>query len=319
MVKVSGPVSIGIFSLYNKKVFLFGDIHTNQKGLCRKCIKSNNCLFITDFIDGLENGDVFIESSWLDDDNKQLMKNAPPSSESVLDIVRTKYNDYLYGFKVEPNKRFHYADIRDHRTFWPLRKLILYLEHGVYDKFNINDMKLIQLFADVAVLQKFADVVVKSDDYVKSIKVLFNATIAETFLSNPFNSNKQIAKVHRIRKQILKLPKIHQQKLLQFHKDRCRELIKKYEQIDKSNFILVILDGILPILTHLMDMYLLSRVLYYIKKKDSKNIVTYTGKTHTEHYITFFTKYMKDYIEMLYHEDNANSKRVKRCVSLPTM
>lgn len=69
-------------------------------------------------------------------------------------------------------------------------------------------------------------------------------------------------------------------------------------------------------LTHLMDMYLLARLLYYIKKKDTKQIVTYTGSMHTDNYVKFFTKYMKE-SKLLYQEDNTESKRIKRLVSLP--
>jgi hypothetical protein len=331
MVKISGPVSVGVVSLYDKQIFLFGDIHTMSKGLCPKCTEDKKCFYLTEFIDSLKNVDVFIEEGWFDADTKYLMKNAPSSSESVLHNVRAKYKDYLYGFKVQPNKRFHYTDIRQERTLFPLTRLVLYFEFKDIQNITEDDLTLALQFTDAKYLQKFVDIIVRSDDYTKSIKSLFNAPIAKRFfLSNPFSSNKQNSKIHRIRKQILKLPKTQQQKLLRFHKDRCLDITNSYNQIlSKCNKVIdnsvdfvdlivkIINDGILPMLTHLMDMYLLARLLYYVKKKDTKQILTYTGSMHTDNYVTFFTKYMKEESKLLYQEDNTESKRIKRCVSLP--
>lgn len=314
MIKISGPVSVGVFKLYKKHIFLLGDRHTIPKGLCRPCTIPKKCFSVTNFIDSLQNVDIFIEDGWLDADTKEVMKNAPSSSESVLHIVRSKYSYFLYGFQVQPNKRFHYGDIRFERTLWPLTELCL--SHQTQPLHKINEDELVLQFRDAKYLKQFADILVKSDDYKKSITTLFPETIAQRLLSsNPVGSKKQTSKIHRIRKQILKLPKNIQQRLLVFHNDRCREIIKNYNT--NGNEFYVIFDSILPMLTHLMDMYLLARLLHYIKKKDTKHVVTYTGTMHTNNYIMFFTKYMKE-AKLVYHEDNTDAKRVKWCVTLPS-
>lgn len=313
MVKVSGPVSVGVFRLYNKHIFLFGDRHTIPKGLCRQCTIPKKCFFVTDFIDSLQNADVFIEDSWVDADTKEIMKGAP-SSQSVLHIVRSTYIDFLYGFQVKPNKRFHYGDIRFERTLWPLMKLVFSLDTQILRKVNEDELTL--QFRDTKYLKQLADILVKSDDYKNSITTLFPETIAQRLLSsNPVGSKKQTSKIHRIRKQILKLPKTIQLRLMAFHNDRCKKIIKNYNT--NGNEYYVIFDSILPMLTHLMDMYLLARLLHYIRRKDTKHIVTYTGAMHTDNYIMFFTKYMKE-AKLVYHEDNNDAKRVKRCVTLPS-
>lgn len=329
MMKISGPVSVGVFSLYNKKIYLFGDYHTIPKGLCPKCVETKHCLFITEFIDSLENADVFIETAWLEVDDKHLMKEEPVSSASVLHIVRSKYNDYLYGDKLEPTKRFHYADVRDERILWSLRRLVLYIENRDIHTINKSDVMLTQYFSNAKNLQKFANILVKSNDFQCSIQNSFNKAITNKILTSyPFPSKKQPGKIHRIRKQILKLPKTLQNTLLRYHKDKCKEILINYNQIiNKPDFtnlsplwkiIIVIMDGVFPILTHLMDIYLLARLLYYIEHKGTEQIVTYTGSLHTENYVSFFTKYMKE-SKLLYHENNyrIGSKRIKRCVTIP--
>lgn len=331
MVRISGPVSVGMISLYNKTIYMFGDYHTIPKGLCSKCKKSKDCLFVTDFIDSLKNADIFIETAWLEVDDKHLMKEEPVSYASVLHIVRSKYNNYLYGDKVDANKRFHYIDIRDERILWSLRRLLLYIENKDVHKINKSDVLLTQYFSNPMNLQKFANIIVKSNDFQLSIKHTFNKTIVDKiFTSYPSDSKKQFGKIHRIRKQILKLPKTLQHILLRFYKDKCKEILSNYTQIiSKPEFtnlhplwkiIIIIMDGVFPILSLLMDIYLLARLLYYIKHKDTEQIITYTGCSHTENYVTFFTKYIKE-SKLLYYEDNyhVRNKRIKRCVTIPNI
>ena len=319
MVKISGPLSVAVFKIKNKILYIFGCRHSDNKGLCRECIKQNDCMFITDFIDNLEYSDIFIESAWAAEESKDMVEKQSPIS--VLHTIRGKYYDNLYKHKQRRNVRFHYADIRYENTLWVMTKIVLDYSSNYFDSSKLDDMQqyLLKEFKDVKNLKKLADIVVKSNNYRESIKENFNKKTANKLLSCEFVPNasgKNNKGVHRVRKQLLKLTQKEQQQLLRYHKDMCKEIIYEYNKTNKAYFDIII-DGILPFLTHLMDMYLLGRMLYYIKDKETQNIVTYTGQTHAKHYVRFLTKYMKGTEEM-YKENNENTKRIKRCVTLPS-
>ncbi len=312
MIKVSGPTSVAIYRIGEKKLFLFGCRHTDIKGLCPKCSTTKNCMFITDFITSIKNSDVFIESAWVEEGSKEYLTKDSPSS--VLHTLRNYYYDNMYKHQEEPSMRFHYADIRFENRLWPLTKVI-------FDFINVSDdidVKLIYYFKDAKLLKQFASIVMKSDSYEQSIREKFGGEVADKLLSTffvPSTSDKIGSKVHRIRKQLLKLPKTTQRQLLRYHKDMLSQIISEYDLTDKQ-VPSIIFDGILPMLTHLMDMYLLSRMLFYLNNKETMNAITYTGAMHTEHYSIFFNKYMPK-VELLYYENNSDSKRAKRCVTLP--
>lgn len=319
MVKISGPLSVAVFKMKNKKIYIFGCRHTDNKGLCRECTKQNDCMFITDFIDNLEYSDIFIESAWVAKESKNMVEKQSPSS--VLHSIRGKYNDNMYRHKEHQHNRFHYADIRFENNLWFLTKIVLDYSSNYFDSSNLDDTQryVLKEFKDGKSLKKLADTVVKSDNYKKSIQENFSKKTSKILLSSEFAPNasgKSNEGVHRVRKQLLKLTQKEEKQLLRYHRDMCKKLLEKYDKLEKNESNIVF-DGIFPILTHLMDMYLLGRMLYYIKKKETRNIVTYTGQTHAKHYETFLTKYMKG-AEVMYIENNENSKRVKRCVTLPS-
>ena len=319
MVKIGGPISVAVLKIKNKRLYIFGCLHTDNKGLCRECTKQNNCMYITDFIDNLEYSDVFIESAWVAKESLNMVEKQSPSS--VLHTIRGKYYDNLYKQKQHPNIRFHYADIRFENNSWVLTKIVLDYSSNNFESSKLDDIQwyLLKEFRKAKNLKKLADIVVKSDNYKESIQENFSKKTSKILLSSEFAPNasgKSNEGVHRVRKQLLKLTQKEQRELLRYHKDMCKEIIGKYNKTNKSIFDIII-NGILPIMTHLMDMYLLGRMLYYIKKKETRNIVTYTGQTHAKHYETFITKYMKG-AEVMYIENNENSKRVKRCVTLPS-
>ena len=314
MLKISGPISVAVMKVNNKYIYLFGCKHTDNKGLCVKCVEAKNCVFITDFIENLEHSDVFIESAWVAEESKKNVEIASPTS--VLHTIRARYHDNLYTHKIHPTIRFHYADVRFTSPLYSLVKIVFdLLSHD-----NTFDVALTSQFLDPKKIKGLADIIVKSDNYQQSIFNEFETETAKKLIDTSFLPDKKQNGTHKIRKQILKLPKTKQQVLLKYHKDRIEHILVLYKQEIKkqpvNNVFIVIFDGILPMISHLMDLYLLARVQFYMKKKDSQNIVTYTGQQHTSNYITFFTKYLKG-TKFLHHDDNEKSKRIKRCVSIP--
>ena len=115
---ISGPVKIGYFvsDKFNKKIIVISDIHGEYKGSC----DDQSSLSITNYIESIITDypiDIFIET---DIPNHQFLSNPsdkylkliipkiPNKKDFIGDLVDFSYKNY----KLNPNKRFHFIDIR---------------------------------------------------------------------------------------------------------------------------------------------------------------------------------------------------------------
>lgn len=125
--------------------------------------------------------------------------------------------------------------------------------------------------------------------------------------------------MHRIKKQIEKLSEDKKTMLLTYHYDKISQLstkqfFKDYEKNREhaleddditSRHLARVMHMFINTLVHLMDMYHLARMLYYMDK--TTNIISYTGSHHTHNYMEFFEKYMG--LKLSYIDDKSNVEK----------
>lgn len=346
MFQISGPEYVAVFQYIatQKRILLFGDEHWSYNGMCEKCSLSNNCLHIKDLIEYMSKKnkvDVFVEARYTTLDMKEELgekaKNDIP--DGPLGNVQNKYHKYLYNKHTKKQKlRVHYSDFRFHTSLNLLEYVAFVLERKREQQITYP-LAVISHFKTKNYFKKFADACVKSDNFINDMEVLFkdNAAIYldKKHLTSFVNGEKNI---HRIRKQIKKTSPEMQKALLKFHNIQCKELLEdqynsyykharklflKHESFDIedsdiSNNLPVLYLTIRGWTSHLMDMYLLSRLMYYLERNDSKNLVVYTGTKHTWNYQYFLEKLVSKNFKKKWQQDKAYYMgKNKRCMDIP--
>lgn len=318
MVLVSGPVSVYIFKINNKNVFLFGDIHTNQ------LVQSKKSVPITSFIDELPNTtDLFLESPY----KTKQSKNELPDYESSS-VMTTLYNHYkkkMYLHKRKNDKsRVHFTDIRqgtDLEFFMDTADSLIESLIKNEEQIKIDKLKnLFSIFPTMSKIVQYINLVVLSNDIKNKSETLLPDFDNLDMVTNLPNTNH---KVHRIRKQILKLDKSLQYLLIKYHKDKCKNISNQaviYNRIIKNaikhNYVLNQRDALdlLVIMmswnNHMKDMYTLARMLYYIFNGND-NIISYDGNQHTLNYVEFFERYMNKDTKLIYYQSLLDIKNKK--------
>jgi hypothetical protein len=185
-------------------------------------------------------------------------------------------------------------------------------------------------FKNKSYFKKFVDACVKEDNHIVKMKNLFNDR-ANLYIDKKGLTNfNELKNIHRIRKQILKLSKSMQQAVIKYHNDECKSLLQDSYVYDyakeRKKFIkeqklgteapFVVDIVIKKWLTHLMDIYSIARILYYIEKGTQKNIVSYTGANHAYSFTNFFKNYITSDIEWEYNSETEKASEL-RCVYLP--
>lgn len=341
MLKVSGPVSVSIFQLSKgKKIFCFGDIHETKSGLC-KPLKKGKPFYITDFIDTLPlPTDVFIESSWILDEDKDKVELK--NETNVLSSVQNHYKDMMYykqrrkdGFRV------HFTDIRDVGGLLHLYLIFDAVASSWIDEYityigkhPIEDILL--YFPAFENVKKYFDIIINSDDNEHDMRILMNGDNiyigSDVLVSAP---GKKDRKIHRIRKQLLKLSIQNRKKLLAYHKIISNEFEAKYKSTydtiisklrDLKDFskckekdLLNVMFVVFVFSAHMMDMYTLARMINFLQKPKSKNFVFYAGAAHTKNYKRFFENFWLSNAILVFNQDVKEYKNgnIKRCVAIP--
>ncbi len=120
-INISGPNIIGYFinTKLNKKIIVIGDIHGSSEGKCSQ----TNSKSITKYIEQINTNypiDIFIETDipshrFLSNPDDKFIKIIKPkyikfeeNSDFISELLEYSYSNY----KSEPNKRFHFIDIR---------------------------------------------------------------------------------------------------------------------------------------------------------------------------------------------------------------
>lgn len=332
MLRVSGPTYVAIFHVptSNKYIYLFGDIHGDKKGLC----DGRDRTFVTKFIDNLTKPlDVFLESYWVTSHDKTHVPQ-----HKAADVMTTVFNHYrnaMYATSHRlPALRVHYTDIRTSPNLSyfmnMVNSIILNLTQS-RSKHMPNINELVAFFPTGRAIVKFLNVVLLSNDYVNAMESLLGKEGAAPFVNPELLTNvprKKNRTIHRVRKQILKLTPTDRRMLLLYHRRKCDEILAKTKAYDThianikvtlrfdDHDQVVILETLMAFMTHIMDMYALSRMIHYIRG-DGKTLVSYAGVMHTQNYVDFFAKYWQTEATLVHHEDGQKRARQRRCVNIP--
>lgn len=323
MLRISGPELIHVSTVNEKTIILFGDEHNSIIGKCKKCIK-NNCLLIDEFLNKLEpNSDIFIESPW------KLQTYEPKKTADFISKIQKKFNNKLYKHKnINNENRFHYTDIRTE----PNISIVYNTLHIYYHQIEEQKYSFLNVIYDFKTINHFVDYLnacIKSRNFIATIQKHFGKEYIDknSLTSLPLNTKRTI---HRIKKQLIKLSKKDKQFLMKFHDDRIKELLKQPFSIEYENnrnivisketikgpYAARVFQVFFHFMAHLMDMYHLSRMLYYIHK--TKILVSYTGSDHTHRYIHFFQRFYKS--KTLHYNDKSEQTddlSNKRCIDIP--
>ena len=181
----------------------------------------------------------------------------------------------------------------------------------------------------------FADACIIQDNFVDAIQDLFSEDaslyIDKDHLTSFQNGDKTM---HRIRKQIRKMSPKMQKALIKFHNKQCRIILtnqyNSHYKTQRRNFLKeqsFDIDNIQPLfmtiknwLFHLMDMYLLARMIYYIEQNEETNIVVFTGTNHTINYETFLescNEFKKEWKCNKAWNLTLDEEKLKRCIQIP--
>jgi hypothetical protein len=149
-------------------------------------------------------------------------------------------------------------------------------------------------------------------------------------------------KVHRIRKQILKLSPKLQKAIIKYHEENAADILEDYhcynyaksrtkilkhlqtkgelprDEYPRGESQLVIDTCIDKWFSHLMEIYMIARMLYSIEQGTKKNVSMFTGANHTYAVNYFFKNYMKESAKHLWKYDSEQGKSDNvRCVYIP--
>ena len=345
MFRISGPHYVSIYTMNGCIVSIFGDIHFSKTDSCKDCVKTDECMNILDFYRKLKTPtDIFLEALYHDkkeatyEDNLKIYYKKLRQGQGFLREIVNYYKHHLYGKKHKHTKvHVHYGDIRSHSSleyfYW-----IKHLLTGI----NIDDddkkigYALIESLKTKYHFKKLIDAMVKSNDFKKDIENIFDE-IAWIYMDEEHLTTfaGHSPKIHRIRKQILKLKPKTQKAVLRYHEDASKDILKDFycynytecrRKVLKKNLFeqgldedsLVIQTCIDKWLSHLMEIYTLSRMLFNIEQGRSKHITVYTGANHAYVFNHFFSKYMNNVFQHMWLYDSETEKSSAiRCVQIP--
>jgi hypothetical protein len=295
-----GPVSLTEWTSnkYNKRIYVFGDIHVNQ-GICPpKSIGEELPFFIDSVLKNNQDKtiDLFIEAPYID-------KLDPKKYFPVLDCPLNKFicslQDCLQLRKETcryKNARFHYADIRHHKSlrylhdlFWDMKFVIEEknpdLAGSLYLKLEKNIPEVRPSLLKESKIMKQIEAI--NDPEIIEILEL-KARVALRNLAINFDKN-SINNILKTIKEFALTKQLPNEKLL--------ALLPKYHILINS-------------MVGFMDIYLLARLF---KSPDAKNVIIFVGETHATYYNNLFGKL--GFILSGFSESKQRAKNYQ-CVSL---
>jgi hypothetical protein len=264
-------------------IYLFGDLHTPLYARCS--LFDRNCVEIDEFFHVLfsqnkkEQFDFFIEDFYSNKDN-----NKNYTGFSTINRVRNRFNKCLKKDKITCpeeylNTHFHYSDIRknipDKYNYSIIDIVNDILENKKLDLtiFNISSYqdiyKLILSYLDLPLLNKQIDKLdepyqSKLKEYIERIKNHYNFTQNDGKIFENYQN---------------------------FFSDISKKQLNNNIYIDK-----LVLLVFLQSSKHIMDVYLLSRLLRTFKdrktnqKEPNRQKIIYAGHAHIESYVHFLIR-----------------------------
>jgi hypothetical protein len=222
--------------------------------------------------------------------------------ELLWSELQSAHGDQMYSARMVDGKRVHYADIR----FEPLLQHLHPFFFGVGQLPPHQTRWLAEALPSIEDYARVVDVFVLSDDAPGALRSMLQDRVPVYeqvhALVDEYNWAETVGgqRVHKIRKQLLKLPQglrsavlkmyaANRGKLVASGARSWREGVAKFrrgEGLASSGVALVQLLGA----TLLMDVYLLCRLLHYIARQDSSGAVVVAGQAHIETYLRFFSE-----------------------------
>lgn len=149
---ISGPTKIGYFfsDKFNKKIIIISDIHGDLEGSCE-----NSAPSITRYIESINTNypiDIFIETEiphhhFLSKPSNKYLKLLKTSIPHNKDFITELVNFSFENYKSNPNKRFHFVDVRydifGKQSFINIYKLIEMIRNNIVQVENDNLSKVI--------------------------------------------------------------------------------------------------------------------------------------------------------------------------------
>ncbi len=353
MYRVSGPHYVSIYNINGSIVSLFGDIHFSKQEACSKCNNKKDCMTIIQLYDNFmkhkERADIFLEAHYYDKKSSEYRDNLKwyysklNKGEGWLRETVNHFKTHMYGkkHKVTNHVHIHYGDLRSHPSLEYFYWIKDVLSSNSLDNVEQSDNDVV-----VALLgglktkhhfKKIADAMVKSNDFEQEMKRVFgeNAWLYadETTLTKTSGIH---TKIHRVRKQILKLTPKTQKAVLNYHDQQAREILMDYhccqyaksrrylfqkyaktERFEQSEESLVVTTCIDKWLSHFMELYTLVRMLYTIET-GCKNVSSFTGANHAYMLSYFFKNYLTGAEHLWEYNSEKEKTAEKRCVHIPT-
>lgn len=294
--KISGPISVHVIKHGNKYIVLWGDKHGDKKHYCRCNAESQTCMFISKFIKEIQDKyDLFIESPWYSNAEKRdLIGKQFVDVNAMRSMANTFYEDMYFHGKQNKRSRVHFTDIRTERTIRPLTTILNQFMAILFDNIELDDFSFVETlkqYKSVRKIKAFIDIVINDEN-------------------------------HKIGKQLNKLSRNDQRLIKRFHKDTCKTLLvltKEYDyghhqlfhenKKDYTKEMIVVFENLLLWLSHIKDIYTISRMLYYLRKTNL--LMSYDGDYHTQVYARFFRTYYPN------TDDIWSFRSKKRCVDVP--
>ncbi len=296
--RVDGPVTyMDLIDRHGNHILLFGDHHTDRSNGCKNC-HHPSCMTITSFLRLLLRSktyktDVFVETA------PHLSGTGSNHQSAVQRLYRSWANKKVKNCR----NRIHWIDIRE---LHPTNNWI-----GLYDIHEMNGV------VKSAVTQGIHDFLLQHPtmkNWLSYIDVFVLDDHPQThfpsYLQNSVPlSRKGGLKVHKVRKQVLKLDSPDRHRLIKFYAEMKQDVKRNYEKLfdklvetelrtfddfsfrtyQRQQTILII---ILTISCLLMDVYGLARMLYYLKLKSNEQhlVAVFAGDDHVEQYRRFFVE-----------------------------
>ncbi len=338
MYKISGPNASYALKIGDKNIILFGDWHESNDKQCTPCNK--NCIYIVDLLKKMKpNTDLFIESYVY----SQLNRDVEP--HDVISNVLKTFHHKMHNHKgtKQNNIRVHYSDIRTLDNYKAFYDTFMYLIAKINYKYterevgHMNHFPLISWCDTQQKLKAFIDIMLTSDDYIKSVSSLIPHDVVRHYTNKYDLMIHQRKYISRLHKQLLVLTPEQQSHILKFHEDTCQRLIKKHNKYNEAMHHYnvykfhtrqneyYIANALFEWSFHIKDLYTIARMLQYIDK--TNNIISYDGAAHSRVYARFFKTYIK--AKVVYKENHNKQEtlfqklKIKpvpqfRCVQLPT-
>lgn len=336
MLRLSGPEYVSVISV-NKamNIVLLGDDHVSAQRECDKCRNSKNCKDINHFLQTLiKPAHILLEAPYATKFTKKEVKTFVSSLPKLgyLSKALTHFDNHMYAKHTPENLHVHHGDFRFHPSFALLRHTQLALKRGDI-KYIPYVQSVIHDFATSRTFKEFIDACIYADDYVQAIEHIFGKRASVYWEKKNLTSHGDKRHIHRLRKQMLKLSPSSQYAVKRFHRYVSKEIIDDYYSVEYKRVrhqlllqetyddieVVVFTTIIQKWLSHIMDLYMITRMLYIIECGQTQTIVCYTGSNHAFTYQLFLEKFMKKNMTELRWECNKVYEQQKQrgCVTIP--